>query len=82
MFPISAMPAWMAALSLANPLTYAVDAMRRTVAAHTPASSATPLAEPVSWAGWHPPVLLELGLVAAFTVLALGIAARRFSRTE
>ncbi|HSV66695.1 MAG TPA: ABC transporter permease [Mycobacteriales bacterium] len=78
MFPVSAMPGWMAALTLANPLTYAVDAMRRTTDARL--GSGSTLSEPVSWGGWHPPLPFELGLVAAFTAAALALASRRFAR--
>ncbi|GAB6897239.1 ABC transporter permease [Kineosporia succinea] len=79
MFPLAAMPAWMAALALVNPLTYVIDAMRRTVGVFVDDAG---LAEPVSWAGWVPPVPLELGLVAGFVVVVLAVAAHRFSRTE
>jgi ABC-2 type transport system permease protein len=82
MFPISAMPTWMAVVSLANPLTYALDAMRRTVGASLGDRHASPLAEPVNWAGWHPPVVLEMALVLGFTLVALTIATRRFGRTD
>lgn len=82
MFPISTMPTWMAVVSLANPLTYALDAMRRTVAASLPDRHASPLAEPVDWAGWHPPVMLEMALVLGFALIALAVATRRFSRTD
>ncbi len=81
MFPISAMPAWMTWLTLANPLTYAVDAMRRTVAAYRPPRHASRLFEPVSWGGRHPQPVLELAVVAGFALVALLIAARRFART-
>jgi ABC-2 type transport system permease protein len=82
MFPISAMPGWMAALARVNPLTYAVDAMRRTITARLATGPPSALAEPVSWAGWHPPVLLELALVAAVTAAALAAATRRFARVD
>jgi ABC-2 type transport system permease protein len=80
MFPIKAMPTWMAAVTLANPLTYAIDAMRRTITACLHARPHQALSEPVAWGSWHPPVLLEVGMVAAFTAVALVVAGRRFSR--
>ncbi|MDA0566907.1 ABC transporter permease [Streptomonospora sp. S1-112] len=82
MFPLSAMPGWMAAVALANPLTYAVDAQRRTIAAvggADPAESAAFLST-VEWGGWQPPVALELLLVAACTAAALAWTSRRFAR--
>jgi ABC-2 type transport system permease protein len=32
--------------------------------------------------GWHPPVVAELGMMAALTAVALGFAGYRFSRTS
>ncbi|WP_019631329.1 ATP-binding cassette domain-containing protein [Actinomadura atramentaria] len=81
MFPLTAMPGWMARVALANPLTYAVDAMRRTMAARLPATPA-PLFHPLTWGSWHPSVVLEWALVTGLALLALGWAARRFSRAE
>jgi ABC-2 type transport system permease protein len=80
MFPVAAMPAWMAWLTLADPLTYAVDAMRAVIGAYEPHRPSA-LFEPVSWGGLHPAPALELAVVAAFTVVALTVAARRFART-
>lgn len=82
MFPVAAMPAWMSWLTLADPLTYAVDAMRRTIGHYQPPQRAGTLFAPVSWGGLTPPPLAELGLVAAFTVVALAVAARRFARPD
>jgi ABC-2 type transport system permease protein len=82
MFPVSAMPAWMAPAALANPLTYAVDAMRRTIGARLPQGQAEALAQPVAWGGWHPTVAVEIGLVAGFCVAALALSVRRFARIE
>jgi daunorubicin resistance ABC transporter ATP-binding subunit/daunorubicin resistance ABC transporter membrane protein len=79
MFPLDAMPAWMRALALANPLTYAVDAIRRTIAAHLPPLPHS-LFRPLSWAGVRPPVAVEWALLAAGALLALLVAVRRFSR--
>ncbi|GAA2803422.1 ABC transporter permease [Saccharopolyspora taberi] len=82
MFPISAMPRWMEVLALANPLTYAVDAMRGTVEWFTAEAPGTALASPVAWFGWAVPAPLEIALVAAFSVALLAAAARRFSRPD
>ncbi|GAA4623734.1 ABC transporter permease [Actinoallomurus vinaceus] len=80
MFPVSAMPGWMAWAALADPLTYAVDAMRQTIAARARPSSL--LFQPVAWGGWHPPPLAELGVVAAFIAICLAVSAHRFSRLD
>ncbi|MCO5996736.1 ATP-binding cassette domain-containing protein [Actinoallomurus rhizosphaericola] len=79
MFPLAAMPAWMASLALLNPLSYAVDGMRRTVAAYL-AHPPGPLFQRLGWGHWHPPVLAECGLMAVGALLGLLLAARRFSR--
>jgi daunorubicin resistance ABC transporter ATP-binding subunit/daunorubicin resistance ABC transporter membrane protein len=79
MFPLAAMPTWMATLALVNPLSYAVDGMRRTVAAYLPDPPA-PLFQQLAWGHWHPPVLAEWGLITVGALLGLLLAARRFSR--
>jgi ABC-2 type transport system permease protein len=75
------MPAWMSWLTLADPLTYAVDAMRRTIGLYHPPRRGSSLFEPVTWGGLHPAPPLELAVVAVFTVVALAVAARRFARS-
>jgi ABC-2 type transport system permease protein len=80
MFPVAAMPSWMAWLTLADPLTYAVDAMRSATGLYERPHRASALFEPVRWGGLHPAPALELAVVAAFTALALAVAARRFAR--
>ncbi|MGK5544785.1 ABC transporter permease [Streptomyces sp. URMC 127] len=73
MFPLSGLPPWLAAICLANPLTYAVDPLRRAVAAHAPAAApASP--------GLRLPVAAELGITAALAAAALTVAAHRFAR--
>ena len=80
MFPVASMPPWMAWLTLADPLTYAVDAMRAAIGRYQPHRPPA-LFAPVSWGGVHPAPALELAVVAAFTAVALTVAARRFART-
>lgn len=75
MFPIGAMPGWMSWLTLADPLTYAVDAMRQTIYAFHPSRH-----HPFAPDGLGLTAPLELGVLAFFTLVALTIAARRFSR--
>ena len=36
----------------------------------------------MTWFGWHLPIALELGLVAAGAIAALVLAIWQFSRTE
>lgn len=80
MFPVTSLPGWMSWMSLADPLTYAVDAMRRTVAAYRPAQPHGALSGSPSWGGYHPSPPLELAVVLAFTLVTLAVAARRFAR--
>ncbi|WP_243788714.1 ABC transporter permease [Saccharopolyspora gloriosae] len=80
MFPISAMPAWMASLTLVNPLTYIVDAMRHTILDRLGEAPSSVIFAPVHWGQWEVPPAVELGLVLGFAVVALTIAAQRFAR--
>jgi ABC-2 type transport system permease protein len=80
MFPARGLPGWLGTAVLINPLTYGVDALRRTM----PGASAS-LGGRVSspqWWGWTPPIWLELGLIALSATLLLTLAARRFSKVE
>ena len=84
MFPAAGLPAWLAVLTRLDPLAYGVDPMRRAVFAHvaTPAQLAQRLNPGMTWFGWHLPVALELGLVAAGATAALLLAVWQFSKTE
>jgi ABC-2 type transport system permease protein len=84
MFPVSNLPGWLAFLNRIDPLTYAVDPMRRLVFAHLDISDAArrTLDPGVSWWGWHVPALLEVGIVLAMGLAMLGIAIWEFSTTE
>lgn len=81
MFPISAMPGWMASLTLLNPLTYAVDAMRHTILGQLGAPQSVLIFAPVEWGGWTVPAALEVALVLLFSLVALPLIGRRFART-
>lgn len=77
MFPPQGLPGWLGVVVHANPLTYAVDAIRRTLPGDAAAPGTTP-----SIAGWTPPVLVELGLVAVLVAVAVAVATVRFARSE
>jgi ABC-2 type transport system permease protein len=81
---VSNLPGWLAFLNRIDPLTYAVDPMRRLVFAHLDISDAArrTLDPGVSWWGWHVPALLEVGIVLAMGLAMLGIAIWEFSATE
>jgi ABC-2 type transport system permease protein len=84
LFPVAALPAWLTVLNRIDPLTYAVDPMRRAVFAHLDISPAARAAlDPgVTWFGWRVPGLLEAGVVALLGAIMLGIAIWEFSRAE
>jgi ABC-2 type transport system permease protein len=84
LFPVSNLPAWLGFLNRLDPLTYAVDPMRRAVFAHldiAPAARAA-LDPGVTWFGWHVPGLLEAGVVALLGLVMLTIAIWEFGRAE
>jgi ABC-2 type transport system permease protein len=84
LFPVAALPAWLTLLNRIDPLTYAVDPMRRAVFAHLDISPAARQAlDPgVTWFGWRVPGLLEAGMVALLGVVMLGVAIWEFGRAE
>jgi ABC-2 type transport system permease protein len=84
LFPLSGLPSWLAVLTRINPLTYAVDPMRRAVFSHLTLSHATRHAlEPgVTWWGYHVPTGLEVGIVAAMGLALLAVGIAQFSRSD
>ena len=83
-FPASGLPAWLAVLTRLDPLSYAVDPMRRAVFAHvrTPVSFQHALNPGIAWGHWRLPVGLELVLIAAAGAVMLALAIAQFNRTE
>ncbi|GAA3090390.1 peptide ABC transporter permease [Streptomyces roseofulvus] len=79
-FPLASLPGWVQSLTAANPLAYAVDLLRRSIALRVPGQA--PGTAVVEWAGRQPPLLLEAGLLLTAGALALLWAARRFGRPE
>jgi ABC-2 type transport system permease protein len=84
LFPASGLPGWLTVLNRLDPLTYAVDPMRRLVFNHL---SISPLArhalDPgVTWWGWHVPSLLEAGVIVVLGLVMLAIAIWEFSAVE
>lgn len=84
LFPVSGLPQWLEILNRIDPLTYAVDPIRRVVFAHLkiPAAARHVLDPGVTWWGWHVPAGVEAGVVAALGLLMLGVAILEFSRAE
>jgi ABC-2 type transport system permease protein len=84
LFPAAGLPRWLEVLNRLDPLTYAVDPMRRLVFSHLDISplARQALAPGVTWWGWRVPALLEAAVIVALGLLMLGIAIWQFSRTE
>jgi daunorubicin resistance ABC transporter membrane protein len=84
LFPLSGLPAWLTVLTRVNPLSYAVEPMRRVVFAHLDVSPAlrARLDPGISWGGWVVPVWLDVLVVAALGAVMLGIALVQFRRIE
>jgi ABC-2 type transport system permease protein len=83
-YPVSGLPDWLGVLNRLDPLTYAVDPMRRLVFDHLDISETArrTLAPGVTWWGWHLPPVLEVGMVLLLGLALLGVAIRQFSRHE
>ena len=84
LFPVANLPGWLAFLNRLDPLTYAVDPMRRLVFSHlaiTPAARQA-LDPGGTWWGWHVPAALEAFMVFALGMVKLGIAIREFNLSE
>jgi ABC-2 type transport system permease protein len=84
LFPANGLPGWLTVLNRIDPLTYAVDPMRRLVFNHLTISPAArhALDPGVTWWGWHVPGLLEAGVILLLGLVMLGIAIWEFSTTE
>jgi len=84
MFPLANLPSWLHALTVVNPMTYAVDPMRQAVFSHLdvpPEVNAT-LNPGVQWFDWQVPVPFELGLVAALGLALLAVGIAQFRRAD
>jgi len=83
-FPLDRLPAWLAWLTKIDPLSYAVDPMRRVVFDHVSVSPrvARVLNPGMTWGGHRLPLSLELGMVAFLGAAMLVFAVVQFSRPE
>jgi ABC-2 type transport system permease protein len=84
LFPLTGIPGWLAVLTRLDPLTYAVDPMRRAVLAHLPFphAAATRLAPGITWGSWTLGTGAELAVLALIAIAALLGAVVRFRRAE
>src|SRR3954462_694441 len=83
-FPGTNLPAWLAFLTRLDPLTYAVDPMRRLVFNHIDMTGqARRVLDPgVTWFGWRVPTALEIAVVGVLGLVMLGIAIWEFNASE
>ena len=84
LFPVAGLATWLAILNRLDPLTYAVDPMRRAVFSHLDISPAAQhaLNSGVTWFGWRVPTLVEAAMIVLLGLVMLGIAIWEFSSTE
>jgi ABC-2 type transport system permease protein len=84
LFPAVGLPVWLGILNRIDPLTYAVDPMRRVVFSHLAvnAHARHALDSGVTWWGWHVPLLLEAAVILLLGLAMLGVAIWEFSTTE
>jgi ABC-2 type transport system permease protein len=84
LYPISNLPTWLETLTLINPVTYAVHAVRTTVFDYldAPAAALQELNPPIEWFGWTVPMALQLAIPVVIGVVMLAIATAEFNRVE
>jgi ABC-2 type transport system permease protein len=85
LFPLANIPTWLRVLTRFDPLTYAVDPMRRAVvsALHRPGATVLRRLDPgVTWGGWHVPPGVQLCVIGAFAAVALAVGIVQFGRIE
>lgn len=79
LYPLGNLPSWLQTVTLLNPLTYAVDPMRRTVASYVPHAGDT---TGITWAGWELPIMVELVVLLGFGLVLLGISVAAFRKSD
>jgi ABC-2 type transport system permease protein len=80
LFPLRNLPGWLTWATRLDPLTYAVDPVRRAVLGQLNGGLAASYA--VTWKSWTVPIWLELVIVLAIGMAALMLATRLFGREE
>jgi ABC-2 type transport system permease protein len=84
LFPLANLPSWLQVLTRIDPLTYAVDPVRRAVFAHldVPAAVTARLNPGVTWGDWRVPTWLELIIVAVMGIAMLGVGIWQFKSAD
>jgi ABC-2 type transport system permease protein len=79
LYPLNGLPGWLQFLTRIDPMTYAVDPMRKVVFSHLN----PPLHVPgVTWGSWHVPMIVEIGIVLLVGIALLFVAIAEFRRVE
>ncbi|MDA0173203.1 ABC transporter permease [Solirubrobacter taibaiensis] len=73
LFPVSNLPGWLAVLNRLDPITYAVDPMRKLILDDVVG---------VTWFGWPVPSGLEVLMIAVLGLVMLAVATWEFSDSE
>jgi ABC-2 type transport system permease protein len=83
LYPVNDLPGWLTVLNRLDPVTYAVDPMRKLVFNYVD-NIPPQLADTtgVTWFGWNVPTALEIFIVAALGLVMLGIAIWEFRTAE
>src|SRR3954452_14561996 len=84
LFPLGNLPAWLQVMTRLDPITYAVDPVRRAVFAHlhAPAAVVHRLNPGVTWGSWRVPTSVEVLIVAAMGISFLAVAIWQFQKAE
>jgi ABC-2 type transport system permease protein len=83
LYPVNDLPGWLTVLNRLDPITYAVDPMRKLVFNHLdniPPQLANTTG--VTWFGWNVPTALEIAIVAVLGLAMLGVAIWEFKSAE
>lgn len=84
LYPVSNLPTWLETLTLLNPVTYAVHAIRSAVFNHldAPQAALDRLNPPLEWFGWEVPIAAQLAVVLVLGLALLWFAIAQFNHTE
>ncbi|MDP9115987.1 MAG: ABC transporter permease [Actinomycetota bacterium] len=84
MFPVTGLPTWLTVLNRIDPITYAVDPIRRVVFdhLHLPPDVRHRLDPGITWGGWHVPSLVCAAVVAILGAAMTAVAIAEFSRSD
>jgi ABC-2 type transport system permease protein len=84
LYPLSNLPTWLKVLTRIDPITYAVDPMRRAVFSHLHVSpfAVRTLNPGVTWGGWRVDTVVELAIVILLGLVMLGVGIAEFAKTE